>query len=74
MGQGSGVAVSCAVDPRCGLDLALLWLWRRPAVTTLIRPLAWEPSYAVGAVSPPPKKTKKELKEDVKKVKNMMYE
>ena len=22
-------------------DLALLWLWRRPAATALIRPLAW---------------------------------
>ena len=30
-------------------DLALLWLWRRPAATALIRPLAWEPPYAKGA-------------------------
>ena len=31
------------------LDLALLWLWCRPAATALIlEPLAWEPSYAVG--------------------------
>ena len=30
-------------------DLALLWLWRRPAATALIRPLAWEPPYASGA-------------------------
>ena len=30
-------------------DLALLWLWRRPAETALKRPLAWEPPYAVGA-------------------------
>ena len=27
---------------------ALLWLWCRPAATTLIQPLAWEPPYAVG--------------------------
>ena len=27
----------------------LLWLWRRPAATALIRPLAWEPPYAVDA-------------------------
>ena len=30
-------------------DLALLWLWCRPAATALIEPLAWEPPYAVGA-------------------------
>ena len=30
-------------------DLVLLWLWCRPAATALIRPLAWEPPYAVGA-------------------------
>ena len=33
----------------CSLDLALLWLWHRPAATAPIRPLAWEPPYAVGA-------------------------
>ena len=26
----------------------LLWLWCRLATTALIRPLAWEPPYAVG--------------------------
>ena len=26
-------------------DLALLWLWRRPAAIALIRPLAWEPPH-----------------------------
>ena len=31
-----------------GLDPALLWLWRRPVATALIRPLAWEPPYAMG--------------------------
>ena len=25
-----------------------LWLWRRPGVTAPIRPLAWEPPYALG--------------------------
>ena len=29
-------------------DLALLRLWCRPAAIALIRPLAWEPPYAVG--------------------------
>ena len=31
-------------------DPALLWLWLRPAATGPIRPLAWEPPYATGAV------------------------
>ena len=26
----------------------MLWLWRRLAATAPIRPLAWEPPYAVG--------------------------
>ena len=34
---------------RCGLDLVLLWLWRRPAATSPIKPLAWEPPYIPGA-------------------------
>ena len=41
--------MSCDVGHRCSSDLALLWLWRRPAATALVRPLAWEPPYAVGA-------------------------
>ena len=32
----------------CGVSRALLWLWYRPAAVALIRPLAWEPPYAVG--------------------------
>ena len=31
-----------------GSDPALLWLWRRPVATALIRPLAWEPPHAAG--------------------------
>ena len=30
-------------------DLALLWLWHRPAAVALIRFLAWESPYAAGA-------------------------
>ena len=30
-------------------DLVLLWLWRRPEKTALIRPLAWDPPYAAGS-------------------------
>ena len=40
--------MSSGVSRRRGLDPALLWLWRRPAATALIRPLAWELPYAVG--------------------------
>jgi len=41
--------VSCGVGCRHYLDLALLWLWYRLAATALLRPLAWESPYAVGA-------------------------
>ena len=30
-------------------DPTLLWLWHSPVATAPIRPLAWEPPYAVGA-------------------------
>ena len=39
--------LSCRSQMRS--DLALLWLWRRPVVAALIRPLAWECPYAAGA-------------------------
>ena len=42
--------MSCGVGRRLSLDLALLWLWCRPAATALIQPLAWEPPYAMGMV------------------------
>ena len=41
--------MSSGVGCRCGSDLALLWLWYRPAATAPIRSLAWEPPYDVGA-------------------------
>ena len=41
--------MSYGVGHRHSLDLALQWLWPRPAATAPIRPLAWEPPYAVGA-------------------------
>ena len=40
-------------------DLALLWLWCRPAATSPIRPLAWEPPYALGAAQKMAKRQKK---------------
>ena len=41
---------------RRGSDPVLLWLWRGLVATAPIRPLAWEPPYAVGAA---PEKAKK---------------
>ena len=63
MGQGSGVAVSCGVGCRLGLDPALLWLWHRLAATAPIRPLAWETPYAAGAAQEIAKRQKKPKKQ-----------
>ena len=41
--------MNCGVGGRHSLDLALLWLWPRPAGIAPIGPLVWEPPYAVGA-------------------------
>ena len=38
--------MSCGVGRRHGSDPMWLWLWRRPAATAPIRPLAWEPPHA----------------------------
>ena len=63
MGQGSGVAVSCAVGPRRGSDPKFLWLWRRPEATAPIRPLAWETSICHGCgLKNRKKKTEKKKK------------
>ena len=48
-------AVSCGVGHRLGSDLALLWLWDRPAATVPIHPLAWESPCAVGVALKKPK-------------------
>ena len=59
--------MSYGVGHTCGLDLALLWLWRRMATVALIRSLAWELPYATGTVrkkrvkNKPLKKKKKTL-------------
>ena len=58
--------MSCAVGHRLGLDLALLWLWHGPAAEALIRPLAWEPPYALG-VALKKKDLKKKKKERKRK-------
>ena len=54
--------MSCGVGRRRGSDLALLWLWRKLAAIAPIRPLAWEPPYALG-VALKRQKTKKRKKE-----------
>jgi len=54
--------VNCGVGHTCGSDLALLWLWCRLAATAPIRPLAWEPPYAVGAALKRQKTKKKQEK------------
>ena len=41
--------MSCGVGHGHGSDLELLGLCCRPAAIAPIRPLAWEPLYAVGA-------------------------
>ena len=56
---------------RRGWDLALLWLWHRPAATAWIRPLAWEPPYAAGASLKKDKKTQRKKKERKKTVEKL---
>ena len=64
-----GVALSCGVGHRHGLDLALLWLWHRSAATGLIRPLACEPPYATGAALKIQKREREREKKEGKKEK-----
>ena len=61
------IGTSCGIGRRCGSDLALLWLWQRSATVALIRPLAWEPPYAMGAAL----KRKKEEEEEEEKKKRL---
>ena len=58
----SGMAVSCGVGCRRGLDPTLLWLWHRPVATALIRPLAWEPPCATGKAQEMAKRQRKKKK------------
>ena len=56
--------------PHSGLkDPVLLCLWHRPAATAPIRPLAWEPPYAMAAALKN-QKTNKKKKERKKEKKN----
>ena len=54
--------MSCGVGHRCSSDLTLLWLWRKLVATALIRSLAWEPPYAMGAALEKIKRPKKKKK------------
>ena len=54
--------MSCGIGQRCGSDLALMRVWRRPAAITPIRPLAWETPYAMGVALKRKKKKKEEEK------------
>jgi len=54
--------VSCGVGRRRDSDPELLWVWRRPAATALIRSLVWEPPYAAGAALEMAKRPKKKKK------------
>ena len=56
------------VGCRCGLGPALLWFWRMPPATALIRPLAWDPPYAAGVAL-----EKKDEKQTNKQTKNSFF-
>ena len=49
----------CGVGCRHGSDIMFLQLWRRPAATAPIQPLAWESPYAKGVALKSKKKKKK---------------
>ena len=57
--------MSCSVGRRHCSDLALLWLWHKPAAAAPVQPLDWELPYAVGAALKSQKKKgqKKKRKE-----------
>ena len=61
----SGLVIRGCHELWCRLQTQLrsgtAWLWRRPAATDPIRPLAWEPPYAAG-VAQKTQKTNKQQK------------
>ena len=44
----------------------MLWLWHRPVATAPIRPLAWEPPYAMGTALEKAKRQEKKRKKERK--------
>ena len=61
--------MSRAIGRRCSSDLALLWLWCRPAATAPIQPLAWELPHAAGVAL---KKKKKKIQIQIKTTMQLM--
>ena len=53
--------MSCGLGCRQSLDP--VWLWRRPAATAVIQPLAWELPYAASMALKKKKKKRKKKKE-----------
>ena len=53
------------VGCRRSSDPELLWPWRRLVATAPIRPLAWEPPYAMGAAQEIAKKKKDQKKKKI---------
>ena len=60
--SGLSIQHCCELWCRSQGDLALLWLWHRPADVTPVGPLAWEPPYATGVALKSQKKKKKKKK------------
>ena len=58
----------CSVGCRHDSDPMLLWLQHRPAATALIRPLAWDPPYAVGAALEKARRLKKKKEEEEEEI------
>ena len=56
--------MSCGARRRRNSDPALLWLWCKLAATAPIRPLAWDPPYAVGAALEKAEDKKKKKKKN----------
>ena len=67
VGWQSGVAVHCGIGCRCGLDLALPWLWHRSAAAASIRPLAPSLGTSICHTCSLKKKKKEKKKEKRKK-------
>ena len=63
--------MSCGAGDRCGSDPELLQLWYEPVATATIRPLAWEPQYAVGAAQEMAKRQKKKNPQKTKQNKTI---
>ena len=54
--------MSCGIGHRCSSDPTLLQLWHRPVATAPIRPLAWEPPYAMGVAQEKAKRQQQQQK------------